>query len=174
MSEQDTQVAGATNPAEELELETTEQDVHTVEDVATLRELAQKEAEKARQILARAKKAESELKALKDAKAAGSTQQITNTPTDEAIQTQILMAQGLSEELLSELKAIAAVRNVSLIKAQSDPIFVAIKESKEAEAKSAKASLGASRGSRQEKKEKTFTTEGLSPEEHKAMWRANR
>lgn len=168
MSEQDNQVVEATSSDETVVLEDTTEVV--TEDVDALKVELAKAKEAQAQILARAKKAEAELKSAKSQ----ASPQLTNTPTDEAIQTQILMAQGLSEELLSELKAVASVRKVSLIQAQSDPIFMAIKERKEAEAKSVKANLGASKGSRQEKKEKTFTTEGLSPEEHKAMWRANR
>jgi len=168
MSEQDTQVVEATSSDETVVLDDTTEVV--TEDIEAIKlELARAKEAQA-QILARAKKAEAELKTAKST----ASPQISNTPTDEAIQTQILKAQGLSEELLSELKAVAAVRKVSLIDAQNDPIFTAIKERKEAEIKSAKASLGASKGSRPEKKEKTFETSGLSPEEHKAMWRSQR
>lgn len=166
MSEQDTQVVEATSSDETVVLEDTTEVV--TEDVEALKLELAKAKEAQAQILARAKKAEAELKTAKSTV----SPQINNTPTDEAIQTHILKAQGLSDELLAELKAVAAVRKVSLIDAQNDPIFTAIKERKEAETKSVKASLGVSKGSRPEKKEKTFDSQGLTPEEHKAMWKS--
>lgn len=166
MSEQDKEVVEAISSDETVVLDDTTEVV--TEDIEAIKlELARAKEAQA-QILARAKKAEAELKSAKSTV----SPQINNTPTDEAIQTQILKAQGLSDEMLVELKAVAAVRKISLIEAQNDPIFTAIKNDKEAETKSAKASLGASKGSRPEKKEKTFETAGLTPEEHKAIWKS--
>ena len=77
----------------------------------------------------------------------------------------------MSDELLTELVALSKVRGKSLLDTQSDPLFIALKESKEAEAKSAKAKLGASKGSGSVKTEKGFDTPGLTEEEHKEMWK---
>jgi hypothetical protein len=96
------------------------------------------------------------------------TQKATQTASPNVEET-VLLAQGMPEELLAELKAVAAVRRVSLIKAQTDPIFIAVKEKFEKEKKQASASLGASRGSGSVKAKKSFDTPGLSREEHKAM-----
>lgn len=85
------------------------------------------------------------------------------------VEETVLLANGMSEELLGELKAVAAVRKTSLIKAQSDPIFVAVKDNYEKVRKQESASLPASRGSGQVKARKTFNTPGLSREEHKAL-----
>jgi hypothetical protein len=53
----------------------------------------------------------------------------------------------MSDELLGELVALSKVRGKSLLDTQSDPIFIALKDAKDAEAKKAKANLGASKGS---------------------------
>ena len=63
------------------------------------------------------------------------------------------------------------MRGKSLLDTVSDPLFIALKESKEADAKSAKAKLGVSRGSGTVKTEKSFDTPGLSEEEHKELWK---
>jgi hypothetical protein len=112
-----------------------------------------------KKLFERAKKAEADLKALK-----GAAQQ----PSPNVEET-VLLANGMPETLLAELKAVAAVRKVSLIKAQADPIFVAVKEKFEKDQKQEAASLPASRGSGASKPKKDFFTPGLTREEHMAM-----
>lgn len=82
------------------------------------------------------------------------------------IEETVLLANGMEETLLETLKKVAAVNGTSLIKAQNDPIFVAVKEKFEREKKSSNASLGASRGSGSVKAQKSLSTPGLSREEH--------
>ena len=82
------------------------------------------------------------------------------------VEETVLLATGMEESLLETLKKVAAVSGTSLIKAQNDPIFVAVKEKFERENKSSKASLGASRGAGTAKVQKSFATPGLSREEH--------
>jgi hypothetical protein len=118
-----------------------------------------------KQVLARAKKAEEALKKNKP------NVLTNNVPSDALIEEKILLSQGMTEELVTELKALSKVRGTSLFATQSDPIFLAIKESKEAESKAQKSKLGASKGSSTAKKEKTISSQGLSDEEHKALWR---
>lgn len=89
------------------------------------------------------------------------------------VEETVLLANGMSEELMTELKAVAAVRKVSLIKAQTDPIFVAVKDKFEKDQKREDASLPASRGSGNMKPKKDFSTPGLSREEHMALVKAN-
>lgn len=167
MSEQDEQVVETTNSNEELELET---ELDNTEDVDALREELEKANTAKQQILARAKKAEAELKAFKSAPA---TQNINNTNilTAEDIEVKILKAQGLSEDEITYLRKLAKVNESSLIEAQSDEMYQVFKKKKEDEAKSEKARLGASRGSGTAKQQKTVSSEGLTPEEHKALWR---
>jgi hypothetical protein len=131
-----------------------------------------KEREKARAILARAKKAEAELKELKSkvqTKSDGITK--SEVMTEELVETTVLKAQGFDEELLEQLKKVAKVTGKSLLSAQADPIFVAIKTQREEQVKAEQARLGASRGAQGAKEKKTFNSKKLTPEEHKEMWR---
>lgn len=152
----------ATIPTEELDLELKLDDT---EDVEAFKAKAEKMETFARQAVARAKKAEEELKVLKTPKAPA--QETSPQPNVEEI---VLQANGMSEELLGELKAIAAVRKVSLIKAQTDPLFVAVKESFEKDQKAKEASLGASRGSGVTKPKVDFNTPNLPRETHKELF----
>lgn len=115
---------------------------------------------------ARAKKAEALI--IKNKKAP-----VAEKPTEQAtpsnVEEIVLQANGMSDELLVQLKKVAAINGTSLIKAQNDPIFVAVKEKFEREAKQENASLGASKGAGSVKAQKTFATPGLSAEEHKKM-----
>lgn len=111
----------------------------------------------------RAKKAEAELKTLKSKPAEAKV-----SPQLDVEET-VLLAQGMPEDLLKQLRKVAKVNETSLIKAQTDPIFVAVKEKYEKELKQKDASLGASRGSAAAKPKKDFSTPGLTREEHKAM-----
>lgn len=95
----------------------------------------------------------------------------TPSITEEVIEVKILKAQGVSDELITQLKKIARVNETSIIEAQSDPYFIAFKEKIEAEAKKEKASLPASRNSGSVRKSKDFTSTGLSEEEHKQLWK---
>ena len=99
-------------------------------------------------------------------------QKATQTASPNVEET-VLLAQGMPEELLAELKVISQVRKVSLIKAQTDPIFVAVKDKFEKDKKREDASLPASRSSGSAKPKKDFKTPGLSREDHMAMVKAN-
>lgn len=139
--------------AVEIPAETTEDTIETpAVDVEQLQATNKK-------LYERAKTAEAALKEIK-----GVAQ-----PASTNVEEIVLLANGMPEELLTELKAVAAVRKVSLIKAQADPIFVAVKEKFEKDQKREDASLPASRGSGAMKPRKDFFTPGLSREEHMAM-----
>lgn len=150
-------------PEEELDLEV---ELDNTEDVEAIKARAEKVETFARQAVARAKKAEEELKAFKKPKE--STAQVAS-PQSSSVEETVLLATGMPEELLGELKAVASVRNVSLIKAQADPIFVAVKEKFERDQKQKDASMPASRGSGQAKPKITAATPGISREEHKRL-----
>lgn len=117
-----------------------------------------------KKLFERAKKAEAEAKALKAQKP---TAQASASPTN--VEETVLLANGMDEELLTKLKKVAQVQGTSLIKAQSDPIFVAVKESFEKEKKQQAASMPVSRGGGIVKPKKDFKTPGLSRDEHRAM-----
>lgn len=86
--------------------------------------------------------------------------------TPANVEEVVLLANGMDETLMEQLKKVAAINNTSLLKAQNDPIFVAVKEKFEREKKSSNASLGASRGSGAVKAQKSLSTPGLTREEH--------
>jgi hypothetical protein len=92
-------------------------------------------------------------------------------PASMDVDERILKSQGFSDELLTQLKKVAKFNEVDLITAQKDPMFVAIREKYEQEQRDKEASLGASKGAGGLKPQKDFRTSGLTPEEHKAMWK---
>lgn len=113
----------------------------------------------------RAKKAEAELKALR-----GSAQPTKPQSSPQLnVEETVLLANGMPEELLAQLKKVAQVQGVGLIKAQNDPIFVAVKEKFEKDKKQRDASLPASRGSGSVRVQKTIDTPGLSREDHMSL-----
>ena len=163
------EVVDSSNDTEQVVTETTGADTEEVStqeesevDVAKLQETNKK-------LFERAKKAEADLKALKASKPA--TPKIVETSVSPQLNVEeaVLQANGMSDELLTELKAVAKVRGLSLIKAQNDPIFVAVKEKFEQDKKQKDASLPASRGSGSAKPKKDLTTPGLSREEHRKL-----
>lgn len=116
-----------------------------------------------KRLFERAKKAEADLKAIKSS-TNQSSQQSSATQID--VDERILKANGTPEVLLKELKAIATLRGVSLIDAQSDKLYIAVKSQYEKEEKHKAASLGASRGSANVQTKKTLNTANLTREEH--------
>lgn len=169
MSEELNEVAPATSEGQEPELEINLEDETVEETVDSLKEKLAKEQEARRQLTARARVAEEKLKATAPVKVIPPT--INNGIDEATIERKILKSQGMSDELLEELVALSKVRGKSLLDVQSDPIFIALKDAKESEAKKAKANLGTSKGSGSVKSEKSFGTPGLSEEEHKEMWK---
>lgn len=99
------------------------------------------------------------------------TQSVDNTLTEESVEIKILKAQGVTEDQIVQLKKIARVNETGLIESQSDPYFVAWKNTREQEAKANKAKLPASRGSSSISKAKDFNSQGLSEAEHKELWK---
>jgi hypothetical protein len=169
MSENDNEVLEATNSNEEQELEINLDDN---DDVEALRTQITEKDNFAKQAIARAKKAEAELKALKGSKPAEANQNTQNSPASlETIEETILKAQGESQEMIDQLKKIAQVTGKTLIDARQDPYYLSLKKAQEDEVKSAKAKLPASRGSGKAKQEKSFSTPGLSEAEFKELWK---
>lgn len=143
------QESESTGAAEEVVTEQT--DTEVVEETAEAKlAKAQAEAAKYRRLLEKAQKP-----------------QAPQTPTN--VEETVLLANGMSEDLMEKLKAVAAVQKTSLIKAQNDPIFVAVKNQFEKEQKQQAASLPASRGAGAVRASKTFNSPGLSRDEHRKM-----
>lgn len=80
-----------------------------------------------------------------------------------------LRVNGMSKEMLEQLKKVAAVTGKDLVDAQSDDLFIAIKEKTEREQKREDASLPASRGASAIKPKVSFNTPNLTTEQHKAL-----
>ena len=160
-------VAVDTGTDEEIVLDET---INDTEDVDAVRARLTDAEEAKRQLTARAHKAEAELKKLKEAKAP--QEKIINNGLDaDSVDVKILQSQGVSEDLIEQLKKLAKVSGTSILAAQSDPIFQVMKERKEAEDKKAKASVGASRGSGSPTVKKDFNSPGLTEAEHKELWK---
>jgi len=151
-------VVDTLNQQEEEVLETPKDNVDTSELEAELK----KAKELANNYKIRAEKAE------RLAREKGETQTITNNSLsrDEAI----LIAKGYDEEALENLNKIAKATNKNIKEAQEDPLFIAWQEKREAEKKSEKARLGASKGSGYGEDKLDFSKPGLSREEHKKLW----
>lgn len=135
-----------------VEVEEVEESAETIETEEDALAKAQAEAAKYRRLFEKSQKKPVE--------------QTKPQATPLNVEETVLLATGMNEELLESLKKVAQVTGTSLIKAQNDPIFVAVKEKFEREKKSSSASLGASRGSGAAKVQKGFNTPGLSREEH--------
>lgn len=82
----------------------------------------------------------------------------------------ILIAKGMDEENLSQLKAIAKGKNISLLEAEKDPLFVTYFEKVQKEKKSEQAKLGVSKGSTYKESKPEFKS-GMTREEHYALWK---
>ena len=93
----------------------------------------------------------------------------TNKPTD--VEETVLRAQGMSADELEMLKKVAKVNGTSLIDAKQDTLFVTWKENAEREQAAQKARLGASKGAGSKSQPITFNTPGLTPEQHKELWK---
>lgn len=135
-------------------------------DVEELRAELEREKNARQQLTARAKKAEEQLKALKP-----KAEKEEDTKQDYPdVDERILRANGMPDELLRELKAIAKARDIDIIDAQNDSLFKLVKENYEKELKLKDASVGASRGSGNAQAKKSASTPGLSRDEHKKFF----
>ena len=156
--------AESTTSTEELDLDSLADDE---EVVSTISDEDAKKLEQFPNIVARAKKAEADLKALRASQTVAP--QNTNVP-DENLDSRILKSQGMSDELLDKLKKVASVTGKSLIDAQQDEVFIALKDKEDAEQKSQKATLSASKGSGSAKVKRDTSVPNLTSEEHKELW----
>lgn len=139
-----------------VEVEEVEESAETIETEEDALAKAQAEAAKYRRLFEKSQK-----------KPAPEQTQTQATPFD--MEAKILEATGLHEELIEELKIRAPKYGGSLIKAQKDPKYVAVKEQFERAQKSSAASLGASRGSGSVKVKESFNTPNLDREKHRKL-----
>ncbi len=156
--------AAIINADEEATLEPIADD----ETIETLTEKLKAEQEARRHLTARAKKAEDALKKAPKPVSQESKPEKKESPEisrDEVV----LLAKGFEEKDIEYLQLIATGKNISLKDAQKDELFMAYKEKMEQEKKSAKAKLGASKGSGVSQP-KDVVTPNMSAADHKALW----
>lgn len=139
------------------------------------------EIEKARKIASdqkrRAEKAERELKELKSTLPKKTEPQSEGQPAKASEsngltrEEAILFAKGLSQEQVDKAVSIAKLEGVNPLVAAESDYFQFWKTEQEKKAEAENTQLGASRGSAKIKPKKDFDTPGLTPEEHKALWK---
>lgn len=112
------------------------------------------------QILARAKKAEQELKDLK-------AKPQENKPNDPQLQDELkLIARGLSDEAIEQAKIVAKGTGKTLQEAIKDNLFITWQEKEAEKERKEKAKLGAAKGSGQTEEEETAFQSGSSRDDH--------
>lgn len=132
-------------------------------------EVAQEETLKADEVVALKPAEYRHFKAWEAAQRPSAPKIDTPQPPHASVEETVLLVNGMPKELMKELKVVAQVRQVSLVDAQADPIFVAVKEKFEKDQKHEAASLPASRGAGAVKVQKDYLTPNLSREEHRKM-----
>lgn len=180
---EETKIETTDSPKGTEDTETVETETEEVEDPETIEaDPAETDKQKIerldvanKKLFARAKKAEgfvqdSDGNWIKKPKTEAAPTTRTSTASTPTVEETVLLVNGMPEELLAELKVIAKVRNVSLVKAQKDPIFVAVKDKFEKDAKQRDAAVGSPRGSGGMKPKKDFNTPNLTREEHQKMF----
>jgi len=138
--------------------ETTNSNESGNEDATELASKLEEQRKANSQILARAKKAEEELKKFKSAPSINSNQSISSEELK-------LIARGLSDEEISQAKVIAKGKDISLPDAIKDPLFVSYQETLKKQKESEDAKLGASHGSG-ESPDESLVKPNMSREEH--------
>lgn len=142
--------------------ETTNSNEGGDEETTDLAEQLEKQRKANLQILARAKKAEDELKKFKSAPAP--SQQINNNNPEFSDELK-LIARGLSDEEISQAKIIAKGKGVALTEAIKDPMFSLFQKDLKEKEKREAAKLGGSKGSG-ESADETLIKPNMTKEEH--------
>lgn len=76
------------------------------------------------------------------------------------------------KELINTAREIARLKGITLAEAADTTMFKLAKAEREEQVRQEKVSMEASRGSANRGKKKDFKTSGLSPAEHKELWRS--
>lgn len=160
MSDQDTDVTVDTFT--EVEEATDSNNNGDQEDTVDLQDKLDQAEEAKAQILARAKKAEKELRELK-----------ANPPvnSDPFFEERLeLLASGLSREEIDKAKVIALGNNSTLAEALKDDMFIAYQRKLKEDKRKEDAKLSASKGSG-ESGDNTLIKEGMTREEHQEAFK---
>jgi len=161
MSEQDEEVV-AEDTSSDVEEATDSNESSEQEDTTDLQAELENERKAKSQILARAKKAEQELKDLK------ANPPIKNDPqlSDELK----LIARGLSDEEIDKAKVIAKGSDITLPEAIKTDLFLSFQATLKEKERKEKAKLGASKGSG-ESQDDTLIKPEMSREEHEKVFK---
>lgn len=159
-----------------------EQDEETTE--SSQEDLVAQERKKFEDQRKRAEKAEAELKKLQaerksQEKTEESSEGQKETPVKESKdqltkEEAILYARGLSEEEVEKVKSIASIEGETPLVAAESDYFKIWKEKEDKKREVQETQLDASKGSSRVKPKKDFSTPGMSPEEHKALWQQSK
>ena len=137
------------------------------EDTTDLVEQLEKQRKANLQILARAKKAEDELKKFKSTPAPS---QVINNNNPEFSDELKLIARGLSDEEISQAKVIAKGKGVVLSEAIKDPMFSLFQKDLKERERRENARLGGSRGSG-ESTDDSLIKPNMTKEEHQEAFK---
>jgi len=158
MSEQDNDAVVIDTEVEEA----TDSNEDSEEETVDLAGELEKANEAKTQILARAKKAEAELKDLRAKSSINSDPQLS-----EELK---LIARGLSDEEIEQAKVIAKGRDISLQEAVKDTLFLTFQSDLIAKKKKEDAKLGASKGSGESQDEAGIKSD-MTREDHQKVFK---
>jgi len=158
MSEQDNDAVVIDTEVEEA----TDSNEDSEEETVDLAGEIEKANEAKAQILARAKKAEAELKDLRAKSSINSDPQLS-----EELK---LIARGLSDEEIEQAKVIAKGRDISLQEAVKDTLFLTFQSDLIAKKKKEDAKLGASKGSGESQDEAGIKSD-MTREDHQKVFK---
>ena len=124
--------------------------------------------EKNKNLFARAKKAEAELKKIKKVDSSKEAEAKDTSSEYLTKDEAVLIAKGMELEEMEQLKLIQKGMGGTLKEALESPLYQGYTKQKAVEDKRKKAQLGASSGSGE--KEVGFDKEDITAEEHRALW----
>lgn len=119
----------------------------------------------------RAEKAEGKVKSIPKDDTAKPSLTTNNVSMDEVF---LVATERITLEELNYAKKVAQLEEIPLEKAIKSDLFTAWKEKRERDTRAQEAAMRSSKGGSQTQEQKTFTTPGLSDEEHKKLFMQRR
>lgn len=120
----------------------------------------------------RAEKAEAELKALKakltSEKPAQEKKPVETGLTEDDI---FVISKVQDKESIEMIRKVSKLEGISLLEAMENSLYKTWAKQREEEKRQEESQMGASKGSGSKRQQKTFSTPGLSPEDHRELWR---
>jgi hypothetical protein len=151
-----------------------EQETAEVEETTTEETTTQEETHEDTVVISKEKFKAMQKKAIAYDASKKAPQNITqnNSLTREEAEEMLLKTSAkLSDEDMDMVKTIAKGKGISLIQATEHTLFKTYQEKVEQERKAEKAKLGVSKGSSISQGKASFTSPGLSEDEHKKLWK---